>query len=90
MMIYLYGKLTLMTSKYKIANNNDILINNENTFIIKNNKKFTYLIDNKPLNNIYLIKEFQKLGIKKYYIEFYNETTDEIKEIMKTIDLQLK
>ncbi len=91
----IYGKIELMIMNYCLIKNNlgcnyckhkFTLKNKDNlNFPIINNHGKNIILSPKPINKIDKILEYQNYGINNFRLDFYDETINEIKNILDKI-----
>lgn len=91
----IYGRIELMIMNYCLIKHNlgcnycthkFNLINKDNlSFPILNNHGKNIILSYKPVNKINKISEYQKYGINNFRLDFYEETIDEIKNILNKV-----
>lgn len=90
-MITKYCPLNLLVNKDKICK---VCMNNNHYYLEDRNKKLypiisdikenhlTHIFHYKEINNIESLKEYQKMGIRNYRIEFLEENANQVKSIL--------
>lgn len=81
--VQIYGSYEVMITKNKLTKNKEIISNNYKYKIINHENYISIL--NEPINNINMIKEYYKIGIKKYRLDFENESTTNIYKIVSEV-----
>lgn len=87
--ILIYGTVVVMTLKeHPLIKENgytieDVKKRKYKTKVLKDNSVLIY--HHEPMNNINKIKEYEKLGIKHFRLDFLDETEEEIKNILNKI-----
>lgn len=85
--ILVYGRVELMKMKFNptINDGNNLLDRNNAEYIVKKTDKMNYLLSPDPLNKIDEIKDLIALGIKNFRLDFYDESAEEMDNILKSI-----
>ena len=99
--LIIYGRIELMVTKYcpmnmlinkdsKSCNLCDInkyylKDKDDNIYPLINEKHLTHILDSKPLDLTSNIKEYIDFGIRNYRLELYNESKEEIENLIKMI-----
>ena len=98
--LIIYGNFEIFITKYCILNKNNncslCKTNNKYYLVDRKNEKYqifndklcnNILLSSKKINLINKIYFYKNIGINHFRLQFYNETYDEIKKLLKTIDL---
>jgi putative protease len=97
--LIIYGRLELMIMKYcplkkclnycrKCKNSKDkfyLEANNKERYPIIHENCLTHIMASKNINKINMLTEYQKLGIKHYRIELFDEDYEEAKKIIQRL-----
>lgn len=86
--IQVYGYYEVMITKNNISQKETISSNNYNYNIVRN-KNYTSIL-NSPVNNIKMINKYYKIGVKKYRLDFYNESANDIYRIILEVQKEIK
>lgn len=90
--ILIYGRIELMTMNYCLIKDNIGCKYCKHNFKLKNKNNLQFPIINKnckntilspQINNIDKINKYKKLGINNFRFDFYDETIEEVKQIIK-------
>lgn len=94
--VIIYGRIEYMIMKYNLKNNMQ-LEDSKYELRDKNKRKYpilndtyTHLMMEQPMNLMTNIKELKKIGIKVFRLELFDETKEEIEELIDKIRSLLK
>ncbi len=84
--ILIYGKVLLMTSKNIISNRDTNIIDRvgeKHHILFEENMNKIY--SSKPINKILNFSEYLNIGLKKFRIDFLDESTEQVEKIIEKI-----
>ena len=94
-MIYLYGRLPIMVMNHCLirdikkcdsCGNNKLYLEDrykkQYPLVMDKKEHITYMYDNRILNLMENMEEYLKMGISNFFIDFFDESEDEVKSVL--------
>lgn len=86
--VQIYGSYEVMITKNKPVADT-YFRNNDYKYEIKNHGNYISIL-NSPVNRINVIKEYARIGIRKFRLDFNNETENDIHNIVSEVKKEIK